>query len=76
MVEHDALSSTREAYDAAADTYAQLFRDMLRDSPLDRAMLGVFAEVVRVSGYGQVADLGCGPGHITAHQQDEGPRIL
>lgn len=67
MVEHDALSTTREAYDAAALTYAQLFRDSLRDSPLDRAILGVFAEVVRASGNGQVADLGCGPGHVTAH---------
>lgn len=67
MVEHDALIATREAYDAAAVTYEQLFSDTLRDSPLDRAILGVFAEVVSASGDGQVADLGCGPGHITAH---------
>lgn len=67
MVEHDALSVTRKAYDAAASTYAQLFRDTLRDSPLDRAILGVFAEAVSASGDGQVADLGCGPGHVTAH---------
>ncbi|MFG2989514.1 class I SAM-dependent methyltransferase [Streptomyces sp. NPDC048257] len=72
MVERDALSATREAYDAAASTYAQLFRDTLRDSPLDRAILGVFAEVVRASGNGQVADLGCGPGHITAHLDELG----
>ncbi|WP_371575424.1 class I SAM-dependent methyltransferase [Streptomyces sp. NBC_01314] len=67
MVEHDALGATREAYDAAASTYAQLFRDTLRDSPLDRAILGAFAEVARARGDGRVADLGCGPGHITAH---------
>ncbi|WP_405436030.1 methyltransferase domain-containing protein [Streptomyces avidinii] len=72
MVEHDALSTTREAYDAAAPTYAQLFRDSLRDSPLDRAMLGVFAEAVRTSGVGRVADLGCGPGHVTAHLDELG----
>lgn len=72
MVEHDALSATREAYDAAAPTYAQLFRDTLRDSPLDRAILGVFAEVVSASGDGPVADLGCGPGHITAHLNELG----
>ncbi|WP_329064391.1 class I SAM-dependent methyltransferase [Amycolatopsis sp. NBC_01480] len=64
MAEHDALTTTREGYDAAAATYAQLFRDQLRDRPLDRAMLGVFAEVV---GDGKVADLGCGPGDVTAH---------
>jgi SAM-dependent methyltransferase len=67
MAGPDALSITREAYDAAADAYAQLFRDSLQDSPLDRAILGAFAEVVGASGEGQVADLGCGPGHITAH---------
>ncbi|GAA3506754.1 class I SAM-dependent methyltransferase [Streptomyces prasinosporus] len=67
MVEHDVLGATREAYDAAASTYARLFRDTLRDSPLDRAVLGAFAEVVRASGNDRVADLGCGPGHVTAH---------
>ncbi|MFE3247632.1 class I SAM-dependent methyltransferase [Streptomyces sp. NPDC059209] len=67
MVELDALEATREAYDAAAVTYARLFSDTLRDSPLDRAMLGVLAEAVRASGDGRVADLGCGPGHITAY---------
>jgi hypothetical protein len=61
MVEHDALSATREAYDAAAPTYAQLFRDTPHDSPLNRAILGAFAEIVSASGDGQVADLGCGP---------------
>ncbi|MER8068036.1 class I SAM-dependent methyltransferase [Streptomyces sp. NPDC094034] len=67
MVEHDALSATRQAYDEAAALYAQLFRDELRDMPLDRAILSAFAELVRANGNGQVADLGCGPGHITAH---------
>ncbi|WP_411075932.1 class I SAM-dependent methyltransferase [Streptomyces sp. cmx-4-7] len=67
MVEHDALGATREAYDAVASTYEQMFRDTLRDLPLDRAMLDAFAEVVREGGEGRVADLGCGPGHVTAH---------
>ncbi|MFG2499487.1 class I SAM-dependent methyltransferase [Streptomyces sp. NPDC048441] len=67
MAEHDALGATRESYDALASTYAELFRDSLRDSPLDRAILGVFAEAVRAGGGGQVADVGCGPGHVTAH---------
>jgi SAM-dependent methyltransferase len=68
----DVLSATRVAYDAAADAYARLFRDSLRDSPLDRAMLGVFADVVRADGAGRVADLGCGPGHVTAHLNELG----
>ncbi|GAA1913795.1 class I SAM-dependent methyltransferase [Streptomyces durmitorensis] len=72
MVEHDALTATREAYDDAAPTYAELFRDSLRDSPLDRAILGAFAESVTASGAGEVADLGCGPGHVTAHLDELG----
>jgi SAM-dependent methyltransferase len=72
MVEHDTLSATREAYDAAALAYAQMFRDSLIDNPLDRAILGAFAEVARASGDGQVADLGCGPGYITAHLAELG----
>jgi SAM-dependent methyltransferase len=67
MADLDTYAATREAYDAAADTYADLFRDSLRDSPLDRAMLAVFAEAVTASGNIRVADLGCGPGHVTAY---------
>ncbi|MFJ7125466.1 class I SAM-dependent methyltransferase [Streptomyces sp. NPDC098101] len=67
MVEHDAPGAVREAYDAVASTYEEMFRDTLRDRPLDRAALAVFAEVVRAAGGGRVADLGCGPGYVTAH---------
>ncbi|MFF9040281.1 class I SAM-dependent methyltransferase [Streptomyces sp. NPDC014892] len=72
MVEHDVLRATREAYDAAAATYAQLFHDSLRERPLERALLSAFAEMVRVTGEGRVADLGCGPGHVTAHLAELG----
>ncbi len=72
MVERDVLDATREAYDAAAPLYAQLFREELRDRPMDRAILGAFAEVVSASGGGRVADLGCGPGHITAYLDELG----
>ncbi|MFF0161904.1 methyltransferase domain-containing protein [Streptomyces sp. NPDC005263] len=72
MAEPDALTATREAYDDAAPTYAELFSDSLRDRPLDRAILGVFAEVVRAGGNRPVADLGCGPGHVTAHLEELG----
>ncbi|MFF7338167.1 class I SAM-dependent DNA methyltransferase [Streptomyces sp. NPDC008163] len=65
MAENETLSVTRAAYDDAAELYAQLFGESLRDSPLDRAMLAVFAESVGAGG--RVADLGCGPGHVTSH---------
>jgi SAM-dependent methyltransferase len=61
-----------EPYDAFAGTYAEMFRDSLRDSPLDRSILSAFAELTRPTADGRVADLGCGPGHVTAHLRDLG----
>lgn len=65
MSEPDFLSATRAAYDTVAQTYAKRFRDELPGKPLDRAMLDAFAELVRAGAKGPVADVGCGPGHIT-----------
>jgi SAM-dependent methyltransferase len=59
----DGPDATRRSYDAVAETYAELFGDELAGKPLDRALLAAFAETVS----GPVADLGCGPGHVTAH---------
>jgi SAM-dependent methyltransferase len=59
----DPLDATRRSYDAVATTYARLFADELAGKPLDRALLTAFAETVS----GPVADLGCGPGHVTAY---------
>lgn len=72
MAEPAAHQITRDAYDAVASLYADTFRETLRDRPLDRAILGVFAEAVRETavretGDRRVADLGCGPGYVTAH---------
>ena len=61
------LLATRAAYDTVAVDYEALLRDELAAKPYDRAALGVFAELVRASGDGEVADLGCGPGRVTAH---------
>ncbi|MFJ5985859.1 class I SAM-dependent DNA methyltransferase [Lentzea sp. NPDC092896] len=41
---------------------------MLDTRPLERAMLAAFAELTD----GPVADLGCGPGHLTAHLRSLG----
>jgi SAM-dependent methyltransferase len=61
------LVETRTAYDTVAADYADLLRDELAKSPMDRALLGVFAEQVLAAGGGPVADLGCGPGRIATH---------
>ena len=70
------MVATREAYDAVAATYAEMFRDTLRDSPLDRTILDAFAEIVGASGDARVADLGCGPGHITAYLDELGVKAF
>lgn len=61
------LTMTAAAYDAVAVRYAEFVRGELDGLPLDRAMLGAFADHVRASGGGPVAELGCGPGRIAAH---------
>ncbi|WP_413755713.1 class I SAM-dependent DNA methyltransferase [Streptomyces sp. MMBL 11-3] len=66
MIEPDFLHRTRTAYDSMAARYAELFADELTDFPLDRAMLAAFADFVRADGGGPVADVGCGPGHVTS----------
>jgi SAM-dependent methyltransferase len=67
MTEPAYLQTTRAFYDAVAVDYAERFKTALEARPLDRAMLAAFAELVRAGGAGQVADLGCGPGRVTAH---------
>jgi SAM-dependent methyltransferase len=63
MAEPGYVRDTRSAYDTVARTYASKFGDELAGKPMDRALLAAFAEVVS----GPVADLGCGPGHVTDH---------
>jgi SAM-dependent methyltransferase len=53
------------AYDAVAVQYAEFVRDVWDGDALDRAAWTAFADYVR--GHGPVADVGCGPGHLTAH---------
>ncbi|MHA5051893.1 class I SAM-dependent DNA methyltransferase [Streptomyces sp. SD15] len=66
------LDAIRASYDTVAVDYADLLRAELGNKPLDRAMLAAFAEKVRAGGGGKVADLGCGPGRVTAHLEGLG----
>ncbi|WP_236796520.1 class I SAM-dependent methyltransferase [Amycolatopsis sp. GM8] len=74
MIEPGSLRATSDAYDTVAARYAQQFTDTLRDRPVERALLAAFAELVRAGGNEEVADLGCGPGHITTHLRSLGLR--
>ncbi len=55
----------RDAYNRASQAYARQFVDELVDKPMDRDLLQQFANNIGTSG--TVLDLGCGPGHTTAH---------
>jgi len=63
---------TRAAYDGVVELYASMFANGLEAWPFTRAMIGSFAELVRETGNPRVADVGCGPGHLTAMLCDLG----
>jgi SAM-dependent methyltransferase len=65
-------SETRTSYDTVAVSYADHVRDALGGEPYLRASLALFADQVRAAGGGPVADVGCGPGHVTAHLHELG----
>lgn len=67
MSELSYLAAVRESYDTVAADYVERVRTPAQLDPLSRGMLDVFAEVARTAGLGPVADLGCGPGRVTAH---------
>jgi SAM-dependent methyltransferase len=88
------LTATRAAYDTVAASYARLLAHALDENPYDRAVLGLYAELVRGAaaardpgsraagsagaagavGGAQVAEIGCGPGRITAYLASLGLR--
>jgi SAM-dependent methyltransferase len=67
MTEAGFLETTRSAYSARAAEYSEFFRDPLADKLLDRAFIDTFADLVKATDAGPIADLGCGPGHYTAY---------
>ncbi|MFF3330669.1 class I SAM-dependent DNA methyltransferase [Streptomyces sp. NPDC002888] len=67
MSTDDWLTDTRTSYDTVAVSYADQVRDAIAGHQYLRAALALFADSVRAAGGGPVADVGCGPGHVTAH---------
>jgi SAM-dependent methyltransferase len=58
------LTDTRTSYDTVATSYADVVRDALARQSYLRGALAMFADLVDG---GPVVDVGCGPGHVTAH---------
>ncbi|MER7585004.1 class I SAM-dependent methyltransferase [Kitasatospora sp. NPDC097691] len=68
MTEPDFLTTTRAFYDTIAADYADRFRDAMDTMPTDRAVLALFADLVRAERPdARTAELGCGPGRVTSH---------
>jgi len=60
------VHATRASYDVMAKPYTERYADHLGGRPLDLALVTAFAELVRGAGTAPVADVGSGPGHVTA----------
>lgn len=66
------LADTRTSYDTVAVSYADQLREALAGAPYLRAALALFADLVHAADGGPVVDVGCGPGHVTAHLHELG----
>ena len=72
---HGAMERVRTSYDAVAEHYAAAFANELATKPLERGLLDSFAEFCREL-RGPIADVGCGPGHVTRYLADRGVDIF
>jgi SAM-dependent methyltransferase len=67
--EHD----VRAAYDAVARDYDAQFGRELDSRPVERGLLRAFIEL---AGRGVIADVGCGPGHVTRFLAHQGADVI
>ncbi|MFD3941661.1 class I SAM-dependent methyltransferase [Streptomyces sp. NPDC058579] len=72
MADLSYLVAVRESYDTVAAAYADIVPPPARLDPVSRGMLEAFAEVVGNARLGAVADVGCGPGKVTAYLDERG----
>ncbi|MGW2093066.1 class I SAM-dependent methyltransferase [Promicromonospora sukumoe] len=77
MTSSEQLAAVRADYDDKAEAYTAFIGEAFGGQPLNHVMVGAFADLVRQAGGGQsdggqVADVGCGPGHVTAYLRERG----
>ncbi|HEX6360975.1 class I SAM-dependent methyltransferase [Actinophytocola sp.] len=70
MIADGWLEDTRTSYDTVATSYVDMVPDLVAADPFLRGALALFADMVPSGG--PVADVGCGPGHVTARLHDLG----
>ena len=61
-----------DSYDRIAGQYTEHILRAFAADHVDRAMIGLFADLVDAQGNRSVADIGCGPGHITDYLDRRG----
>jgi SAM-dependent methyltransferase len=66
------LVTVRTNYDAMAQAYTAFAPEAFAGRPLNHVLVGAFADLVKEAGGGSVADVGCGPGHVTSYLRDQG----
>ena len=76
MTAPDQKSQTRHDYDIVADDYATLIPGLSAETALDIAMIDDFAERCLKVQLGPVADVGCGPGRISAYLAERGVDVF
>lgn len=63
----------RAAHDVLAEVYAVRLAGLLDRMPIERALLGLFADLVHARGAGtEVADVGCGTGRLAPYLAAKG----
>ncbi|MEV0647794.1 class I SAM-dependent methyltransferase [Phytomonospora sp. NPDC050363] len=72
MTEPADVIETRFAYDTVAADYAATLEGLHDESPLEKALLAAFAEVVS----GEVVEVGCGPGRMTGPLHELGVNVF
>jgi SAM-dependent methyltransferase len=76
MEQTEAEAKARDGYDRMADAYTDHVSLEMAVPSLVRSLLESFAREVQEEGGGKVADVGCGPGHITAFLAELGLDIF
>jgi len=64
------FATVRTDYDAMAQAYTAFAPEAFAGKPLNPVLVEAFAGLVTQAGGGPVADVGCGPGHVTRYLRD------
>lgn len=69
------LAAVRASYDSQAREYAAIAVERFAHLHTGHGMLAAFAALIAADGDGPVLDVGCGPGHVSAHLAGLGVQV-